>query len=325
MTSTFRFGLISDIQYADIEDASNFSGYEHRTYRASARHARDVIHHWRSLERPPSLIAQLGDLIDGQNAGEYGQGLNFDAPRSEQALTEVLEAWRGCDIPTYHAIGNHELYNFDRDELAERLNRHPHHIYDEARGEFYFSWRPVGGWRFIMLNGYELSVMKPRSPETLRHTEALLRAHNPNYGQPEVKNFFDGLEPEQMRFVPFNGGFGAEQLAWLDAELNEAREMRERVIVMSHLPIYAPAASMRNIAFDSHEALEILGCSGVVQAYLSGHSHAGGLGRDESGIHHLTTQAPLTHGLCAATVDVYEDRIEVSGVGSHRSHHLELA
>ena len=38
----FSFGLISDIQYADIDPASNFSGTEHREYRSSVHAAAAV-------------------------------------------------------------------------------------------------------------------------------------------------------------------------------------------------------------------------------------------------------------------------------------------
>ena len=152
----------------------------------------------------------------------------------------------------------------------------------------------------------------------------VLHAHNPNYGRTPPYDYFEGLTPEYMRYVPFNGGFGEAQLTWLEEELDAARAVGERVIVMSHLPIYAPVASMRNIAFDADQARALIGASGSVVAYLSGHSHAGGLARDEFKVHHLIAQAPLTHGYCAATVDVYADRIEVIGLGAHRSYTLEL-
>ena len=87
----FTFGLISDIQYADIEPASNFSQTEHRQYRESITYAERVIKVWKELDHPLKFVGQLGDLIDGQNAGEYGQGLHLDRPQSAEALERVLE------------------------------------------------------------------------------------------------------------------------------------------------------------------------------------------------------------------------------------------
>ena len=50
-------------------------------------------------------------------------------------------------------VGGAELYNFDREQLAERLNTarsggHP----AGTRREFYHI-RPAPGWRFIVLDG----------------------------------------------------------------------------------------------------------------------------------------------------------------------------
>ena len=334
-TLIFRFGLISDIQYADIEDGTNFGGSEHRAYRDSIRHATRTINEWISLDIRPAFIAQLGDLIDGQNAGEYGQGLDLDEPQSERAFESVIEAWRDCPIPTYHAVGNHELYNFSWARLAQVLNgTHQgatHHISrstrdaGDSRDRFYFSWRPHPGWRMIMLNCYELSVIRPHSDEVLAEAEALLRAHNPNYGKPPPYNYFDGLTTDQLRYVPFNGGLGSQQIDWLTSELATARREGERVIAMGHLPLYPDAASPRNVAFDADEALSVLQASGCVVAYFAGHRHGGGYAQDSSGIHHVTIQAPLTHGYCAATADVCTSRIEISGEGGHRSYTLKMS
>ena len=325
----FRFGVISDIQYADMDDASNFSGTEQRAYRDSARHAAEAIHHWSALETRPLFIAQLGDLIDGQNAGKYGQGLDLEEPQSEEALNTVLEAWRDCPIPTYHAIGNHELYNFSWVRWAKLLNGvhkgATHRISDQQHDRFYFSWCPIPGWRMIMLNCYALSVIRPRSDEAHAEAARLLQTYNPNYNRPPPYNYFEGLTTDRLRFVPFNGGLGARQLTWLDAELSAAQQSGERVIAMGHLPLYPDAASPRNVAFDADDALSVLQRSGCVIAYFAGHRHGGGYARDSSGIHHVTAQAPLTHGYCAATIDVFTDRCYVSGRGAHRSYTLGLA
>ena len=185
MREPLHFGLISDIQYADIDPASNFGGSEHREYRASACAARSALQSIVHRSSELSFIAQLGDLIDGQNAGEYGQGLALSEPQSEAALEQTLLAWEGLSTHVYHTIGNHELYNFTWEELSERLNCvrgacHHHLVGAHAYGAI----SPQEGWRAIILNSYELNVIKPRDDETRRFTEALLRRMNPNYGKP---------------------------------------------------------------------------------------------------------------------------------------------
>eukprot|EP00906_Rhabdomonas_costata_P035051 RCo049275 len=71
----FRFGVIADVQYGDFDDASNFDGDELRSYRSSLQAVREAVRSWNALEL--NFVAQLGDLIDGQNAGSYGAGLKL--------------------------------------------------------------------------------------------------------------------------------------------------------------------------------------------------------------------------------------------------------
>lgn len=325
-SARFSFGLISDIQYADINSASNFGGGEHREYRNSVRSAAEVVQQWQSRSTPLSFIAQLGDLIDGQNAGGYGQGLDLKEPQSEQALEQVLAIWDQCAIPVYHAVGNHELYNFTWAQLKERLNQRrglcQHQI---ATDQFYFSFCPIPGWRVIFLNSYEENVIQAMTEASRVRTDRLLREMNPNYGQEAPYNFFAGLSRDRYRYVPFNGGFGNEQLSWLEATLEVAKRNHEFVMIGSHLPIYGKAASVRNIAFDADQALELVSqYASHVKFYMAGHRHAGGYAQHRSGIHHLTVQAPLTHGVCGAIVEVYPDQLLIEGLGKHQSFKLNL-
>ena len=46
-----------------------------------------------------------------------------------------------------HMIGNHELYNFSRKELAEKLNT-------AREGKEYYAYIPKEGWRFLVLDPY---------------------------------------------------------------------------------------------------------------------------------------------------------------------------
>ena len=134
-----RFGVIADIQYCDIEDAQNFAKTEQRYYRGSldgASRAMTAFQKARSERGGLSFVAQLGDLLDGQNAGGYGEGVKWaDAPNSEAALDAVLGALDACEAPFYHCIGNHELYNFDLESLRRGpLNRGRHTIASPRTG-----------------------------------------------------------------------------------------------------------------------------------------------------------------------------------------------
>ena len=154
----FRFGVIADIQYCDCPSGANFAGSEVRDYRGSLPQVRQAVDAWNALPKL-SFVAQLGDLIDGQNAGTYGAGLTFESPQSEVAFDRVATELERCRAPVYHAIGNHELYNFDWAGLRSRLHRPANgwvarQDADSAPEHCNFSTRPAEGWTFIMLNTY---------------------------------------------------------------------------------------------------------------------------------------------------------------------------
>ena len=70
-----------------------------------------------------ALVAQLGDLIDGQNARSGASARALDAALSALARCETTACARRRRVGgVVHLIGNHELYNFDRAELAARLH-----------------------------------------------------------------------------------------------------------------------------------------------------------------------------------------------------------
>jgi manganese-dependent ADP-ribose/CDP-alcohol diphosphatase len=120
----FRFGVIADIQYSDIETASNFLGTEQRNYRGVLVQVKRAVSLWNSLSPRPIFVAQLGDLIDGQNAGQYGSGLGMAAPQSQSALDSVTGLLAECAVPSiYHTIGNHELYNYKWADLKLHLDK----------------------------------------------------------------------------------------------------------------------------------------------------------------------------------------------------------
>ena len=317
--SVLRFGLIADVQYCDIDDGMNFGGTEFRYYRGSlggAARAAAAFAAARGERGSLRFVAQLGDIIDGQNGGTYGAGLAWrGAPRSDEALARVLDALDGCDVETYHCVGNHELYNFDSAALsAGPLNDGRHTI--AVDGRHYFSFRETG-WTFVVLNPYEVSSMRPKHTEGYAAAAALLEAHNPNDVLGDAPcDFFAGLEGENMRFVPFNGGCGGPQRAWLRTALAAARARGDAVAVFSHLPLFHEAASWRNVAFDAPEVLAELRASGNVAAVFAGHSHRGGFALDDAGIAHCTVEATLTHATAFAIADCRADgSIALAGYG----------
>lgn len=63
----FRFGVIADVQYADMDDSSNFAGTRTRRYRHSLRVLEEAVAYWNDQVPDAAFVAQLGDLIDCVN------------------------------------------------------------------------------------------------------------------------------------------------------------------------------------------------------------------------------------------------------------------
>jgi len=338
----FRFGVVADIQYCDCDDATNFAGTETRRYRGTLAQIHDAVTLWNGLRRDAGLsfVIQLGDLIDGQNAGKYGAGLGFMSsgagPQSEVALKRVASELARCESPIYHAVGNHELYNFDWAGLRQRLQIPslgwkiaPSEPADSAAAFGGFSWQPVAGWTFVMLNAYNTSIEQPTGLPGHSAAASILAEHNPKcyeaVRQGKVgADYFSGLEESQMRYVPFNGGLGEDQLEWLRSELLAAKGRSDRVVVMSHLPLYPPAASPRTLMYDADEAMEIFRETGVVVAVFAGHLHRGGYAVDDNGVHHVTVHSPLNFDECYGYCAVFDDRIELHGGAGLPSRTMQL-
>ena len=321
-----KFGVIGDIQYADCPDGTDFSGSQKRYFRNTLRLLHDAVRRWAS-EDGVDFAVQLGDLIDGRNAG-MGEG------ESVRAAETVLRAFPP-DLPRVDLVGNHELYNFPRSELRGRGLRlsgeglpgvSPGPPDDAVGDPCHFSFladRDTSRWEVIVLDAYDVSnIGYPRGHPRRRYAEALLATNNPRALQQGV-DWFEGVPVEKQRFVPFNGGVGPGQLEWLRGRLRACREAGRRAVVLSHIPILEASTTPMTVLWNAEEVLSALRSEDgrCVVAVLAGHDHESGYAADpQSGIHHLTFLSPL---ICppdsgytgAATVECHEDHLVVDGHG----------
>ena len=195
---------------------------------------------------------------------------------------------------------------------------------------FYYAYSPHPGWQFLVLDSYDVSLARPRGSPGFAEAQRLLKAHNPNpcaWGEPDAPggNFFEGIRnTPASRFVPFNGGLGAAQLAWLRASLAQARAAQQRVIVLSHVPfnptsvcLYEPTV-FSTLMYNYEEVLEALApyAGSTVAAVFCGHNHGGSVGRDGAGIPHFTLPSPLIFPQGShLVVDVFEGRLGLRASG----------
>jgi manganese-dependent ADP-ribose/CDP-alcohol diphosphatase len=216
------FGLITDIHYADYDDGWNYSRTMVRRYRNSLKLVRHAIDHWRQHVNSMDFIIQLGDLIDG--FCETNKTSNNDL---EMIVKEFATIASMC--PTYHIWGNHEFYNFTRQQLFNG----PLRSFDmmSISSGHYGTWNVCSQLRIIAIDTYELSLLGIDKDDPI-YTCAmnLLRQynHNDNLNDPT------GLDVHNQRYLQFNGGLTQTQLDWLKKQLDDAVDRHEKVIVVGN-------------------------------------------------------------------------------------------
>ena len=294
----FSFGVITDIQYADIDDGRSFLGVP-RYYRHALVGLRSAVEAWN--ERGDLAFAiHFGDIVDGYCPKDQSR-------TAFERVTSELGNFKGG--PVYHMIGNHCLYNLPRQELNEILN-----IPTSKEGQqSYYSFSPHPAFLFVVLDGYDVSALG--WPEDHPHTKAaveLLNTRNPN----KEKNSPDGLVGVERRFVKFNGGVGDQQLIWLEMTLHEATDAKQKVVVCCHLPLDPGAAFPSTLLWNYDVVMAIVHKFTCVVACLGGHAHEGGHSVDSHGIHHHVLEAVLecppgsnAYGYIA----VYPDHLSLCG------------
>uniref|UniRef100_A0A3Q2QZG3 Manganese-dependent ADP-ribose/CDP-alcohol diphosphatase n=1 Tax=Fundulus heteroclitus TaxID=8078 RepID=A0A3Q2QZG3_FUNHE len=308
----FTFGLIADVQYADIDDGFNFTRTRRRYYRSSLQLLKNALRSWSESAVKPAFILQLGDLIDG-----------FNKPRgaSQRALDAVLREFASCPVRVHHVWGNHEFYNFSRSELVgSPLDSSPYADSrpSEVPGQdpiYAYQFSPFPGFTFVVLDGYDVSLLgRQESSEQYNNAMNLIKLYNNN----EDLNCPPELECHS-RFTMFNGGYSREQLDWLESVLSAADEKQERVTIVSHLPVHPYSTDSVCLAWNYEDLLAVIRSHSCVVCYMAGHAHDAGYCLDQdTGVHHLTVDGVIEtvpDSDAYGTVSVYADRMVLVGKG----------
>ncbi|KAG7462391.1 manganese-dependent ADP-ribose/CDP-alcohol diphosphatase [Solea senegalensis] len=306
----FSFGVIADIQYADIDDGYNYSQTSKRYYRSSLQLLGRARESWSEAAVKPDFVLQLGDIVDGFNK-RHGA--------SQRALDTVLREFGSSpELEVHHVWGNHEFYNFSRSSLLlSKLNTRPLSGDPAAAccSDIYaYHFSPVPGFRFVVLDAYDVSVLgREKDSEEYKRAMSLILQHNDN----EDLNCPPAYG--KQRFTMFNGGFSTKQLDWLQSVLTSADDKRERVTLISHLPVHPFSADAMCLAWNFDELLAVIRSHSCVVCFMAGHDHDGGYCRDEdTGVHHLTMEGVIEtppNSDAHAMVSVYKDRMVLKGSG----------
>jgi len=270
----FSFGVITDVQYRDKDSKGT------RHYRASPAKLEACVQDFNT--RDLAFVIHLGDFIDG----------DFESYDVVAPIYNRLEA------PHHHVLGNHDFSVDDEDKgKVMALLGLERAYYDFARGS----------WRFVVLDGNDLSLRNPEKGEKVETAKAVLAAMK---------------EKGLSNAYPWNGGVGAEQKAWLEGVLAAATRAGERAVVFCHFPVHPH--NEHNLWNDG-EIVAILERHACVAAYVCGHNHTGGYAQ-KAGIHYLNLQGMVEtpDTTSYAVVDVGGDSLTVHGIGREPSRVLEL-
>ncbi len=232
-----RFGIITDIHFSiESEDAAATS---------AAAELRDCIHCWN--RKKIEFLLQLGDLIKGSNTQKKEEF---------RQISSILNSFPGT---IRHVIGNHCLA-LPRKELIAALGlQTPFYTFTEKE------------FRFIVLDGMDISILRKPETEEDRQILAFFHAH------PELHDYC--------------GAVGTMQKAWLKRELEKAEYAGEKVIIICHFPLLPETTDQKHgLLWNHREIAELLVSSPAVKACLSGHYHYGGYA-EQNGIHFVVLPA----------------------------------
>jgi manganese-dependent ADP-ribose/CDP-alcohol diphosphatase len=197
------------------------------------------------------LVLQLGDLVEGHGDSEGGR------LRTREDLERVLAVLERLEAPVEHLVGNHCL-SLPRAELEERLGL-------EA------PWRALDarGLRVLLLDSCWLSPLGREPGDPIRT---------------EAEAWLAAWRGRLAHALPWNGGFGSEQLDWLTEQASSAEGP---LLVASHHPVHPGSARAAFLAWDHEEALRAVRAAGGSSAprplaWVSGHDHRGGVWRGGS-------------------------------------------
>ena len=229
--------------------------------------------------RGVACVLNLGDTIDRDFA-------SFDAAR---------DALRAIEAPVHTVLGNHD---FEVDDA--RKAEVPAKLGLKAR----YGSRVCAGFRILLLDGTELGpAPHPAGSDARRAAEervAALRAK--------------GLK----QAVPWGGGIGAEQLAWMERECDAAAKAGERVVCACHYPLW-PDGDAHNLYNDAG-VRALLARRREIVAWMAGHNHKGAYG-EFAGVPCVTFRGMVETAdtTAYAIVTLRDDGIEIEGAGREPS------
>lgn len=246
--------------------------------------------HWRSYRHSLNKLRACIDDFNGEIL-DFIVNLGDTIDGGYENLAAPMVAFKKSKCLVYHALGNHDLM-LDPQHISK--------VYAALGFEStpYYSFVRAG-FRFVVLDINDISAHKPETAQRAQHMMNRVERRGKPYGK------------------PWNGAMDDKQYAWLERELADAAHSNQKVIVFAHHPI---------LPIDWHVPYDVERLQGVVDvsphivAYINGHNHQGDY-VERNGVHYLTVagMVDFKDQTAYAVANVYEDRIEIIGVGRQAS------
>jgi predicted phosphodiesterase len=272
----FRFGLIADPQYAPVPPRRT------RFYAHSLWKVAEAVEAMNGENL--AFVATLGDIID----------------RHYESYGHILPVYDRLRHSHFFVLGNHDY------EVAADWLHAVHRTAGLRRAWYDFEG---GGWRFIVLDGNDLSLFanpagSPKRALAEQRLAALREAGAPNA-------------------QTWNGGLSEDQTSWLFRTMDAAEAAGQKMVLLCHYPVFP--ANEHNLWGWEELAGRIARYRHFV-AFFNGHNHMGNYG-EIGGKHFLNLKGMVEtpDKTAFSTIAVFEDRLELTGHGLEESRTLRIA
>lgn len=268
-------GIIADCQYCHCEATPT------RFYKKSPQKLKNAVDTLNSSSLDYAI--HLGDFID----------------RNFSSFDTLGPIWNNLRTKKYQVLGNHDFSVADslKPLVPKKMN---------LKGRYYSFLEP--NWRFIVLDGNDLSYQGAITSEKLAQTDSL-------YALLSISN------PPNLQ--TWNGGLSLEQLEWVENELILAQQNKENVGFYCHFPVLGEDKVHR--LWNSTQFLSLIDQYPNVKFYFNGHNHNGDYA-ERQGVHYLTFKGMVDtdNSTALARVRITTDSILVQGHGREPSRNLKI-
>ncbi len=229
---------------------------------------------------------------------------NYNQVDFVQNLGDIIDVdWASYDsiIPVYQklnpGIENHQLLG--NHDFSIDTTRFKNLLKKLSMPNYYYSYLK-NGWRFIVLDATDYSYFSNS-----------LHNHDTN----QVNSYYENTMGKSNNYN-WNSAIGMAQQNWLEAQLDSAKILNQKVILFSHMPL-RPEGNPHNL-WNDYEIINLIENSSNVVAFINGHNHSGDY-VFKNGIHYITIFGMVDTMISSyGILEIYRDSLVLKGYGNQK-------